>query len=229
MLNSNIKTTFAAFLCVLSLFACKNDPKTTDTANANAPKVDTIKVAPVPTTGAATYLITDGTVYWAAKKSTGSEHTGTVTIQNGSEIQVNQGQLQSGVASIDMNTIAVTDIKDSGERRELESHLKDSDFFDVAKFPKGEIKFLEVFPSNIPEFNCVITCNLTLKGKTNPVNIPVKVTVNGDELVAESPTFAINRTQWGINFHSGILGTVKDKLIEDMVRLTLKVKAKRKV
>ncbi len=225
MTTSNIKASFACFLGVLSLFACKNDPKPID---PNTPKIDTIRVAPVPTAGAATFAITEGTVFWAAKKATGSEHTGSVTIENGGEFIVNQGKVLSGLASINMNTIAVTDIKDPGERRELESHLKDSDFFDVAKFPKGEIKFSEVLPSNIPEFNWVITCNLTMKGKTNPVNIPVKITVNGNELIAESPTFAINRTQWGINFQSGILGTVKDKLIEDMVRLSLKLKAKKK-
>ncbi len=67
-----------------------------------------------------------------------------------------------------------------------------------------------------------------MKGKTAPVNIPVKISFEGDVMRAESPAFPINRTQWGVNFQSGMLGTVKDKMIDDTVPLTLKVVAKRK-
>ena len=141
---------------------------------------------------------------------------------------VNQGQLLSGKVILDMNSISVTDIKDPGERRDLESHLKDADFFEVNKFPKAEFVFTEVLPSTMPNFNWVLSGSLTMKGKTAPVNIPVKVSIEGDMLRAETPAFPINRTQWDVNFRSGMLGTVKDKMIDDTVPLTLKIVAKKK-
>ena len=36
-----------------------------------------------------------------------------------------------------------------------------------------------------------------------------------------TPEFTINRTEWGVNYNSGILGTVKDKLIADDVKLSI--------
>ena len=58
-----------------------------------------------------------------------------------------------------------------------------------------------------------------MKGKTKSVNIPVMLKINEDDLTAESATFPINRTDWGVNFRSGLLGTAKDKLINDVVTL----------
>jgi polyisoprenoid-binding protein YceI len=126
-----------------------------------------------------------------------------------------------------MNAITVTDIKDPGERRDLESHLKDSDFFEVNKYPKAEFVFEEVLPGKAENFNWVLNGHLTMKGKKVPLTIPVMIRMEGDVLQAESPAFPINRTLWGVNFQSGILGTARDKMIDDMVPLMLKVTAKK--
>lgn len=212
---------FASFL----FFSCQNDPQTV--ASTAQPVADTIQVKPVSATGAATFEVTEGSVTWSGRKTTGDSHTGTLDVSGGT-LLFNQGQIVSGTVALDMNSIAVTDIKDPGEKRDLESHLKDSDFFETKKYPAAEFKFGEVLPSNTPNFNWVVVGELTMKGKTNPVNIPVRVTVEGDVLRAESPNFPINRTQWGVNFRSGLLGTVKDKVIDDMVPLSLKLTAKKK-
>ncbi|MBP6811202.1 MAG: YceI family protein [Saprospiraceae bacterium] len=220
------KKTLLLSLPIFFLLCCKNDPKT-EAAQA-APKIDTVRVDPVPTEGAATFKVTEGIVEWSGTKTmkkTG--HQGTITVESG-EMLVNQGQLLSGKVTLDMNSISVTDIKDPGERRDLESHLKDADFFEVNKFPKAEFVFTEVLPSTMPNFNWVLSGSLTMKGKTAPVNIPVKVSIEGDMLRAETPAFPINRTQWDVNFRSGMLGTVKDKMIDDTVPLSLKIVAKKK-
>jgi polyisoprenoid-binding protein YceI len=214
----------ACFLATMFLFSCKNEPKSQ--AVDQPPKPDTIVVAPVSKTGASTFAVTAGTINWAGKKSIGGGHNGTINVEKG-ELLVNQNTIIDGTFSLDMNSIAVSDIKDAGERRDLESHLKDNDFFETEKFPKAEFVITEVLPSNNPAFNWLIVGNLTMKGKTNPVNIPVKLTFDGDNLKAESPSFPINRTQWGVNFHSGILGTTKDKLIDDNVLLSLTLQAKK--
>ena len=65
-----------------------------------------------------------------------------------------------------------------------------------------------------------------MKDKTFPVNIPAKITLQGGTLRAESAAFPINRTRWGVTFQSGMIGTVKDKMIDDMVPIRLKITAK---
>lgn len=215
----------AAALLLIALSSCKNDPKT---AAANEPaRPDTIRVEPVPTEGARTYEVTEGTVYWLGKKAIGESHNGTIRVSGG-ELSVNQGTLLSGQVRLDMNTIEVSDVQDPRERAELESHLRDTEFFDAKNFPEATFSFDESLPSKTPNFNAVVTGQLTMKGKTNAVNIPLRLEINGDELRAESPSFVINRTQWGVNFRSGVLGTAKDKLIEDVVPLSLKIKARAK-
>ncbi|MFN0173261.1 MAG: YceI family protein [Saprospiraceae bacterium] len=225
-MTSFFKNTLLLAFALFSLLYCKNEPKTE--AAQVAPQIDTLRINPVPTEGAATFRVVEGIVEWSGTKTIKkTSHQGTITIESG-ELLVNKGQLLSGKVTLDMNSISVTDIKDPGERRDLESHLKDADFFEVNKFPKAEFVFTEVLPSTMPNFNWVLSGSLTMKGKTAPVNIPVKVSIEGDVLRAETPAFPINRTQWGLNFRSGVLGTVKDKMIDDMVPLSLKIVAKRK-
>lgn len=213
----------------VALFSCKNDPKPTNPEATVTPvsKPDTVRVAAVPTEGAATFTVREGVVNWLGKRTVGNRHTGTVKVASG-ELKVNQGRLLSGKITLDMHSVAVDNMKDPGAKADLESHLKDADFFEVKKYPTGEFVFDEVLPSNMPDFNWVISGDLTLKGKTNRVNIPVKMTVTDDELKAQSANFVINRTNWGINFQSGVLGTVKDKIIEDIVPLSITLTAKKK-
>ena len=215
---------FSFFL--LSLFACKNDSKTVENT-VQVPKPDTIRVEPTPTEGAATYQVTEGTINWMARKAIGGGHEGTIKVESG-EVMVNQGKLLKGNVKISMNSIEVMGMKDPGEKRDLESHLKDSDFFEARKFPIAEFKFDEVLPSNIPDFKSIVAGELTIKGKTNAVNIPVKFTLSGDDLTVESSGFSINRTEFGINFNSSKLGTVKDKIIQDNVLLRFTLKATKK-
>jgi polyisoprenoid-binding protein YceI len=218
---------FAILVATLALTACQNEPKTA-TADPNVPpKPDTIRMAPTPSAeGAAAFGVTEGMVYWAAKKFKG-QHNGTIKIEGG-ELLVKDGQLLSGTVTINLASIEAADLKDPSEKSDLESHLKSGDFFDAVKFPTATFKIEEVLPSNLPDFNSVISGSLTIKGKTETVNVPVMLKIDGTDLEAKSASFIINRTKWGINFRSGILGTAKDKLIEDNVVLSLTLKAKAK-
>ena len=221
------KKTLPLVFALFAFISCKNDPKIGAAQTAGS-TLDTVRVASIPSKGAATFVVTEGVVNWSGSHTVAKDgHQGTITVESG-EFLVNQGQLMRGKVTLDMNSLSVSDIKDPGERRDLESHLKDSDFFEVNNFPKAEFSFEEVLPSTMPNFNWVLHGNLTMKGKTAPINIPVKISIEGDVLRAESPAFPINRTTWGVNFHSGILGTAKDKMIDDTVPLSLKLTAKKK-
>jgi len=221
-----LKQVSPVILIFISLFSCQDEPKNT-AETPLPPRPDTIRVKPAPAGEGIAYNVTEGVISWLGKRTIGNLHTGTIKVQDG-ELTVSRGQLIGGVINIDMTSVSVNNLKDPGAKSDLESHLKDSDFFEVRKYPKGVFRIDEVLPSNLPEFNWVVSGELTLKGKTNRVNIPVKMTITDKELTAQSANFVINRTQWGINFQSGLLGTVKNKIIEDIVPLSLTVTAKRK-
>lgn len=221
-----LSKSFLPVLALLfSLISCQNAPQT-EAAQVTPPAMEEIKYTPASKEGAQAYLVKEGTIEWVGTKTVSkSKHEGTISVQSG-ELLVNNGQLVSGKVLIDMNSIAVTDIKDPGERRDLESHLKDADFFEVNQYPLATFVFEEVLPNTTPEFNWVLVGQLTMKDKTIPVNIPIKMTLQGETLRAESAAFPINRTKWGVSFHSGVLGTVKDKMIDDTVPIRLKITAK---
>jgi polyisoprenoid-binding protein YceI len=211
----------------LSLSSCKNEVKTDTTTDKNLPpKPDTLRVEPAPSLdNATTYQVAEGIVYWSAKKAIRGQHNGTVKVKGG-ELKVVSGRLLAGTVTLDMTSIENVDLKDNAERQDLVNHLKSGDFFNVAQFPTATFKFDEILPSNLPAFNSVAVGELTIKDKSNSVNIPFNLKVEGNTLTASSTTFIINRTKWGVNFHSGVLGTAKDKLIEDNIMLQLNLTAK---
>jgi len=214
------------FLCFLFFAACRNNDVAPATMGQTQLPPDTIQVTEVSTAEATVFKVVEGLILWSGQPAFGQPHTGSIRVSGGA-LMVNQGRLLRGTVLIDMQSITVTDLADGGERSDLEGHLKHADFFDADQYPVGEFTFEEVLPSNLPDFNWVVSGTLTMKGKTNPVNIPVKITVHDDELVAQSPSFSINRTQWGINFRSSLLGTAKDKLIQDVIVLSLRLKGER--
>ncbi len=213
----------AVLLCQLSFFSCKN-PAPEPQADTS-PKPDTIRLNPAPAEGAVPYTVTGGTVFWSAKKAIGIMHNGKIAIAGG-ELMVNQGQVLSGKVTFDMPSIAVTNMDDPRDKATLESHLKDNDFFNVKKYPEAGFEISETLPSSQPAFNWIIRGELTIKDQSNPVNVPVRIWVTDSGLRAESVTFIINRTKWGINFRSGLLGTAKDQIIEDVVTLSFELEAK---
>ncbi|HLP94234.1 MAG TPA: YceI family protein [Saprospiraceae bacterium] len=224
-----MKNSILLMLALAFFSACQNNPKPETAAVEATPQPDTLARTAAPDTSInGLFTITEGVVNWSGAHTLNKDgHEGTITVENG-EILVSQGQVKSGKVVLDMNSIGVTDIKDPGERKDLESHLKDADFFEVNKYPKAEFVFEEALSAKGDNFNTVLNGHLTMKGKKVPLTIPVSLTLNAKSLQAESPAFPINRTQWGVNFRSGILGTTRDKMIDDTVPLILKVAAKKK-
>lgn len=222
------------FFSAALFLQCKNDQAVKETTTIEKPsesgakKTVVTEYVPLPSLeGAQEYKITEGTISWMGKKATGGTHTGTIKANEGI-LYVKENRFIGCKATIDMNSIANEDIKEAGERADLEKHLKDNDFFEVKKFPKGEFVITDILPNNTQEvYNLALIGNLTLKGITKEVKIPAKVAITGDNIEAETPTFVINRTDWGIKFQSGLFGTAKDKAIDDYIALSIKLKAKK--
>ncbi len=61
-------------------------------------------------------------------------------------------------------------------QQKLNGHLKNGDFFEVEKYPTATFKITSVKKNNDKVYNSLVTGNLTVKGKTNAVSFPAKIT-----------------------------------------------------
>ncbi len=213
---------FGAFVAVL-FTACQNSASTDTAATTEAAQPTTEQATPAA--GTLPVNVQNSIIEWVGTKPTGSSHNGTIKLQSG-ELTVADGNLTAGKFVIDMNSLANADLP-AGEKGDLEGHLKDADFFEVAKHPTGTFEITGVQPltGDANGATHTVSGNLTLKGISKPIRFPAKVAVDGGKVMAETPEFTINRTEWDIKYHSGIVGTVKDKLIDDNVKLKIKLEA----
>ena len=139
--------------------------------------------------------------------------TGTIKLKN-ADIQMQGDSLQTAAITIDMASI-------SHENKDLQSHLKDGDFFDVTKFPTA------IFETNniqyINDSSAKAIGNLTVKGISKPVAIPLVITKNstGRSIKAK---ISIDRTLFGIKYNSkSFFGNLGDQAIKNNFDLSFTI------
>jgi polyisoprenoid-binding protein YceI len=167
----------------------------------------------------------ESVVTWKGSRLFSSEkgHIGYVYVSKG-ELMIEKGQLVGGTVVLDMNTI--TD-PIHGSDNNLINHLKDSDFFDVKKFPVSTFAITKV--ASADEGNIKITGNLTIKDITHAVTFPAKIEVNGGVVNANGEV-TIDRTQWDVRYRSGkFYDNLADKTISDSIEFDIKILANRNV
>ncbi len=115
------------------------------------------------------------------------------------------GNFKTGTAtlSIDKNNIAnskfigivnANSINTSNKLRD--GHLKDKpEFFDVAKYPQIKLESTKIVAAAGGKYN--VTWNLTMKGVTKAITVPMTVAMSGDK-VSLKTDFVINRRDWGV-------------------------------
>ncbi|GAA4304169.1 YceI family protein [Aestuariibaculum suncheonense] len=150
--------------------------------------------------------VESSTVVWKGYKVTGS-HEGTVAIESGS-LSFDGDKLVGGEFVIDMTTIGATDLE--GEYKgKLDGHLKSDDFFGVEKFPTAKLVFTKVKAKGKNSYE--VTADLTIKGKTNPVNF--EISVYGNKATA---ALKVDRTKYDVRYGStSFFDDLKDKAIYD--------------
>jgi len=152
-------------------------------------------------------------INWTGKKIAYG-HSGNLKLSNG-KLSVSNGNIVAGKFDIDMTSINCTDLE-GDKKADLEGHLNGTDFFDVEQFKTGSFVITSVTPeTTTPDVTHNVTGNLTLKGVTKSVTIPASIAIVDNTLSAVTPAFTTNRTEWGINYSSGILGPAKDKIINE--------------
>ncbi len=169
----------------------------------------------------ATVNKSESTIKWNAKKVTG-EHYGQVSLAD-AKLDYDNGKITGGSFDMDMTKITVEDITDPNSNKRLTDHLKSDDFFSVEKHNKSTFKITEAKSTNGTDYT--ITGDLTIKGVTNPVTFPAKVTVDGNKITATAG-ITFDRTKYDIKYRSGsFFDGLADKMIYDDVTLDVKLVA----
>lgn len=160
---------------------------------------------------------------WLGEKVTG-EHTGHINIKDGS-VELTDGKLSGGSFTIDMSTITCTDLEDEGYNQKLVGHLKSEDFFGVEKYPVSKFKITSVSPK--AGNDVTIKGELTIKGKTLPVEFPATIKTDGKTLNAQAK-IEVDRTKYDIRYGSGsFFDNLGDKTIDDIFTLDVNLVAKK--
>ncbi|MEM6925524.1 MAG: YceI family protein, partial [Myxococcota bacterium] len=108
-------------------------------------------------------------------------------------LRVAEGKLTGVDVTIQMDSLRA-DVDD------LTSHLKNEDFFDVARFPTATFRSSGVVPKAGPDgATHEITGALTLHGVTKTVRFPASVAAQGDGLAAKAE-FVIDRQDFGVSY-----------------------------
>ena len=188
------KIFLSAILSVLTLFTM-----------ATKPHVDNVRVN-----------TENSTVKWTGSKIS-SSHEGTVNIIKGA-LNIDHGTLVGGQFSIDMQSLATTDMSEEYNKK-LDGHLKNEDFFNVSEFPTASITITNALRGSGNSYK--IIANLTIKGITHPISFAADVDVNGKNFFATAK-IKIDRTKWDIKYNSGnYFKDLGDKLILDEIEFDI--------
>lgn len=199
----------------LGVISCKSDKKVETT---DAKPVETVVTSETYKAVPAKTMIT-----WEAKKLVGG-HQGTINASSG-VLEIKGNEVVGGNFILDINSVICTDIEDEATNAKLIGHLKNEDFFDVAKHPNGAFQITSI---TAKDGKSIVAGNLTLKGIKKNIEFPATVTVAAGMAVIKSDSFGLDRTEWNINYNSGKLtdaAALGDKLIKDEVGIVVTITA----
>ena len=104
----------------------------------------------------------------------------------------------------------------------LQEHLRGADFFDVAHFPEATFALGHVAGGQAQG-------QLTLKGQTRPVLVPVTIVPFGPDSLLLQGTVRLDRTQFGINYNSSsFFQNLGSYAIRNEFQLAFRLKAGRR-
>lgn len=144
---------------------------------------------------------------------------GTINLKSGF-INFDAGQITEGEILFDMNSINTTSTGRGSDEDRLTGHLKSEDFFEVETYP--EAKFV-VNTSERNNQDYILRGELTLKGETHPLDIPIKAVMESGNIVLAGVT-EVDRTTWNVRFGSDkFFDNLGDNVINDMFTLEFKI------
>lgn len=156
-------------------------------------------------------------IFWSGFKP-GLDHVGTIGLSHG-VVQLDQNRVVGGLFTIDMNTIAVEDLSPDRAAK-LSSHLKDSDFFEVDKYPTSTFELVEVSYGGSGPYPYTVLGNLTIKGITRAVSFGFDCIGRDSMMFVTTEPINLDRTKWNIIYKStNFVKGLKDNFIYDNMQL----------
>ena len=154
----------------------------------------------------------------------GKKHVGVFKFSEG-HITLQDTAIYTAEFMIDMNSLSGKDFEEEESQQNFETHLKNSDFFDVAKYPTATIKLIS---SNERIYSVKAQSEVTIKGTTKKLGLNVMLGVSGHNELKASGSMILNRTDFGINYGSGsIFDNLGDNIIDDNVPVVYALTLKR--
>ncbi len=139
--------------------------------------------------------------------------TGKIQLKDAS-IQLESDSIKKAIIVLDMLSI-------SHDNKDLESHLKGEDFFDVEKYPTAN--FITESTKYLNTTSAIAKGKLTIKGIAKQVAIPLQITANKASKIVKGK-FVINRTQFGIKYNSkSFFGDLGDNAIKNNFDLVFEI------
>jgi polyisoprenoid-binding protein YceI len=203
-------------LPVALLVACADPSENVPKANVSATNqsgTSTAATTSTPPASAKAYAITPDS---SKVEFTGSKVTG----KHDGGFKQFQGEVHASGNSVSHAKVTIDTTSLWSDNDRLTGHLKNADFFDVAKHPTAVFETTSISGSGD---NSTVTGNLTLHGITKQISFPAKIAVK-DDAVTVTAEFAINR----FDFEMKYAGKADD-LIRENVVLRLDIKATPKV
>ena len=111
------------------------------------------------------------------------------------DLQIDRDNLENSSVAL---TIETASLNTRVERRD--NHLRSADFFDAANHP--QIKFVSTKVSRVDDKNFNLTGDLTIRGITKPVQVPVKLVFLREGDARFKGEFQVNRRDFGMNYNS---------------------------
>ena len=179
-----------------------------------------------PLTGTFAPDLAKSVIYWTGRNLF-NHHHGSVLLA-GAAINVLEDKLVSARFTIDMASLACSDLTDPALNAGLIGHLKSDDFFAVNEHPTAEFKTTAVTPIAA----CTSGTNthhvegqFTLRGKTHPLAFPALVAKGPDGSLTLQAEFDFDRTLWGAVYGSGkFFARLANHVVNDLVHLHIKLR-----
>lgn len=169
--------------------------------------------------------VAESVIKWRGAKVTG-EHNGTIKLRDGS-VRIEGDRVVGGAFAVDMGSIVNEDIAAPEWNKKLVTHLISEDFFAAEQHPVSTFTITRVTPLVRAEEGSTHTVSgdLTIRGVTQPVSFPAKVSV-GEKAAEATAVVKLDRTRWGLRYGSGkFFQGLGDKMIHDEFTLELALTA----
>lgn len=161
------------------------------------------------------------TVIWEGK-GVGKSHTGNIAVKEGSISLENQLPVKGKIV-IDMTSITNSDLDSDAMKQRLVGHLASDDFFGVDNYPVATFKILSSAKQDIG--TVLVKGDLTIKGKTHPVEFVSEVSVAGKTVLFKG-IIEVDRSLYDVKYGSGkFFDNLGDRAINDIFTLNFELLA----